>query len=120
MGYYCSNCRKEVATKREEINVALVILLAIFTGGLGLIIYFIIWSNKDKNRCVHSRTICQYRSSEQLSTEHYQVVNNYGQQQQLSLMEVRQDHANFCPVCGTEVGERQQINFCAYCGSKIE
>ena len=120
MGYYCSNCRKEVATKREEINVALVIILAIFTGGLGLIIYFIIWSNNDKNRCVQCKSICQYQSSERLLTAKYQVVNSYGQQQQLSLMEVRQDHGNFCPVCGTELGDRQQIKFCAYCGSRIE
>ncbi|GAH30242.1 unnamed protein product, partial [marine sediment metagenome] len=36
---YCLKCNKNVYTKKNDFNIGLAIFLAIFTGGIGLLIY---------------------------------------------------------------------------------
>ena len=50
---YCGHCQQQVSAKREEIDICLAIILAIFTVGIGLAIYLAIWHSKPINRCVH-------------------------------------------------------------------
>jgi hypothetical protein len=47
---YCPKCAKEVYMKREEIDICLCIILAIFTAGIGLLIYMVIYLDKKENR----------------------------------------------------------------------
>jgi hypothetical protein len=36
---YCPKCKMNVYTKKNDFNIGLAIILAIFTGGIGLLIY---------------------------------------------------------------------------------
>ena len=62
---YCSNCKTNVLTMREEIDICLVIILCIFTAGFGLLIYLAIYYDKKPIHCVHCKATCQPNLSEQ-------------------------------------------------------
>ncbi len=108
---YCSKCNGNVLLTREEINVPLVIVLAIFTGGLGLIIYFLIYRDKPVNRCVHCKSVC----------ESEKFVNNTTNQKVLSdaTSQNEAESMKHCSNCGVELGDREGVYFCAFCGFQI-
>ena len=56
MPMYCPKCEMNVMTTREDFKIGLAIILAIFTGGIGLLIYMAIYLDKEKNRCIHCKT----------------------------------------------------------------
>ena len=118
---YCPNCKKEVATKREDLNLALVIVLVIFTGGIGLILYLIIWNEEPRNRCkicgsiCHAHIITEYSNS---SNQHSNALPS--QYQELQMIENKVEKVNFCPMCGASLDDRIKLKFCAYCGSSIK
>ncbi|MHA2182435.1 MAG: hypothetical protein ACXAAH_13530 [Promethearchaeota archaeon] len=55
---YCPKCKMNVETKKEDFRVGLAIILIIFTGGLGLLIYVAIYLDKNNNRCIHCSSVC--------------------------------------------------------------
>ena len=56
---FCPKCKKEVQTKREDIDWFLLIILAIFTAGFGVLIYLYFYFKKVENHCVWCESICQ-------------------------------------------------------------
>ncbi len=112
---YCPNCEKEVLMAREDINWGLAIFLLIFTGGIGLLIYVVIYVGQDETHCVHCQTICipvKTTTATQLTTR--KVISLIPQRNLANVSD-----AKFCPYCGVKLGEREGISFCALCGAKI-
>jgi DNA-directed RNA polymerase subunit RPC12/RpoP len=106
---YCPHCQQNVLLTRREINVPLAILLAIFTGGIGLLIYLAIYYNRPEDRCVHCRTQIASvvsRESNQLSYESKNIEHIQG------------ERVFYCSFCGEKLVEKG-IKFCPNCGSKI-
>jgi hypothetical protein len=112
----------KVLTAREEIDIGLIIILIIFTAGLGALIYLAIYYDKQENRCVHCKTICKPTPLEQTggnisllespkSVEIRPVRNNY--------VPISQEPTKFCFNCGVGVDERNGLKFCPYCGTKL-
>ncbi len=117
---YCPNCKANVLVTREEINWCLVIFLAIFTAGFGLLLYFGIYFSKPENRCVHCNSICQLEvikePTPQAIANPYNV-SSHAQLYQLNKQE-NDERAKFCLNCGVKL--ERAGKFCAYCGFKID
>lgn len=119
---YCPNCQAEVYTKREDIDWFLLVILAIFTAGFGVLIYLAIYFDKPENRCVHCNTICV--ASHEYKTYKAAINHNaspeYPVNQKSGLMEQKPvetiQMGKYCPSCGAKLDERIKVNFCAYCG----
>lgn len=114
---YCPVCEKEVQAKREDINWAILVLLTIFTAGLGNLIYISIWLKKPFNRCIHCNSLCD-PSKRILNTRE---ISNNGSGQVSEIISKKEMKNNgkhkFCTNCGAELDGKAQ--FCAYCGSVI-
>jgi len=120
---YCPNCKTNVLTTREDFRIGLAIILAIFTGGLGLLIYLAIYLDKQQIFCIHCKSECQIRQEDNQLISNYQVINS-SNQSQLMLQPIEkqvtiEDKSKFCYNCGTKLSERQ-AKFCPLCGSNIE
>ncbi|MEJ2296521.1 MAG: hypothetical protein P8Y23_17375 [Candidatus Lokiarchaeota archaeon] len=68
---YCNKCQSYGLTKREDLDMGIVIILFIFTGGLGFLIYLGIYYDKEPNRCIHCNSICnpvilEYRNEKRI------------------------------------------------------
>ena len=120
---YCPNCKMNVLTVREDINICLLIILGIFTAFIGPLIYLAIYYDKEPNRCVHCKSICQPISTIQndniinpkpLQINKYQEAENY-----IKINAQVADESKFCSNCGVKIGEREGLKFCAFCGTKI-
>lgn len=121
---YCPKCNMNVYTKKNEFNIGLAIILAIFTGGIGLLIYLAIYLDRDhKPRCIHCGSICYEKKEETQEISNYQVIStsNYSQGQKLILESQKlKERPKFCYNCGTELNEDENAKFCALCGSAIQ
>ena len=111
---YCPICNQNVLTKREEINIPLIILLCIFTGGFGAIIYLIIYYNKEENRC----TVCGS------ITTNFPIQPRGQDDKPIEILQEKEQNnqIKFCPNCGSQVTNKdntEQPNFCPYCGVKL-
>ena len=123
MAKYCPNCKMNVLTVREDINICLLIILGVFTAFIGPLIYLAIYYEKEPNRCVHCKSICQpisnMQSNNALNSKPSQInkyqkaENDIGENTQLA------DKSKFCPNCGVKIGEREGLKFCAFCGNRI-
>ena len=120
---YCPSCKMNVLTVREDIDMCLIIILCIFTAGIGVLIYLAIYYDKEPNRCVHCKSICQPISNIQnnsLLNSKPSQINKY--QEAENYMEINAnnaDHSKFCSNCGVKIGEREGLKFCAFCGTKL-
>ncbi len=121
---YCPKCNMNVYTKKNEFNIGLAIILAIFTGGIGLLIYVAIYLDKEhKPRCIHCDSVCyeQKENNNQPSTA-YQVisVSHESESQKITTKsEQVEEKALFCYNCGSELERNDGAKFCALCGSSI-
>jgi len=120
---YCPNCKQNVLTVREDINICLLIILGIFTAFIGPLIYLAIYYEKEPNRCAHCKSICQPISSIQtdsvLNSKPSQINKS---QEAVNYVEINSnfaDNSKFCSNCGVKIGEREGLKFCAFCGTKI-
>jgi len=120
---YCPNCKMNVLTVREDINLCLIIILCILSAGIFVLIYLAIYYDKEPNRCVHCKSICQPISNIQndivlnlkpSQINNYQEVENYIENDSQVAVE-----SKFCSNCGVKIGEREGLKFCAFCGTKI-
>ncbi len=117
---YCPKCKLNVETKKEDFRVGLAIILAIFTGGLGLLIYVAIYLDKPQNRCTRCNSVC----STQLINNHsnYQLISNSNQmlsqksgvQTQTQLVA---ETVKYCFSCGVELDQNEDAKFCRFCGT---
>jgi len=120
---YCPNCKMNVLTVREDINICLLIILGIFTAFIGPLIYLAIYYDKEPNRCVHCKSICQPISNIQndsaLNSKPSQI-NKYQELETNTEKNVKvAAESKFCSNCGVKIGEREGLKFCAFCGTKI-
>ena len=114
---YCSNCKTNVFTVREEIDFGLVIILFIFTAGFGLLIYLAIYYDKKPTHCIHCKAICRPNLSEQ--TNNHSTLRSNEAKLNKSNEPVIEENSNFCYNCGVQLSEREGLKFCAFCGTKI-
>jgi len=120
---YCPVCKQNVVLVREAVNWALVIILIIFTGGIGLIVYGIIYFNRAPNHCIHCRSkIVSASTNDAKTLDQSQSITRLGQE---SMKNVPNSSENgktqqkiFCSFCGEALHNRK-AKFCAHCGSKV-
>ncbi|NVM38066.1 MAG: hypothetical protein HWN81_20900 [Candidatus Lokiarchaeota archaeon] len=121
---YCSKCNKNVYTKKNDFNIGLAIFLAIFTGGIGLLIYVAVYLDREhKPRCIHCDSICYEQMENNQPVSSYQVISssNQGQRQKLILESHKNDeNSKFCFNCGSELDQSENAKFCALCGSSTQ
>ncbi|UCC20741.1 MAG: hypothetical protein JSV62_05500 [Promethearchaeota archaeon] len=122
---YCPNCNMNVYTRKNDFNIGLAIFLAIFTGGIGLLIYVAIYLDREhKPRCIHCNNVC-YEQKEEINqpVSNYQVVSNSNQIQNQSLIiksQNSEEKPKFCYNCGSELDGSENAKFCALCGSSLQ
>lgn len=127
---YCPSCKEQVLLKREDMDIGLLIILFIFTAGIGALIYAIIHLSKEENRCVHCNSVVERYLPKAQSYSNKKLVyqvngNRYnnGSQTESALIETKtkdSEKANFCPNCGVELANRNKALFCPYCGSSTQ
>ncbi|MBN1801361.1 MAG: zinc ribbon domain-containing protein [Candidatus Lokiarchaeota archaeon] len=104
--------KEAVPQEKEEINWVLVIILAIFTGGIGVLIYFGIYFSKSQNKGSNSN---YYPSNTQKEIISEQRSNPYS----INITpEEEVVSVQFCPNCGVKL-ERERTRFCPYCGTNV-
>ncbi|MHA2288524.1 MAG: hypothetical protein ACXABG_07040 [Promethearchaeota archaeon] len=117
---YCPYCKQNVLMVREAVNWALVIVLIIFTGGIGLIVYAIVYFNKTPNHCIHCRSkIISASTINDKSLNQVQSTPQLGQDSGNNSLEIAKEQQQiFCSFCGEALHNRK-AKFCAHCGSKV-
>ncbi|MFW9999392.1 MAG: hypothetical protein ACFE9Q_16145 [Candidatus Hodarchaeota archaeon] len=120
---YCPKCNTNVYTKKNDFNIGLAIFLAIFTGGIGLLIYVAIYLDKEhKPRCIHCNSVCYEQKEINHPVSSYQVIttsHQLGNQKVILESQKVEDKATFCYNCGSELDQSENAKFCALCGSLI-
>jgi len=121
---FCPQCKTNVLTSREDIDICLAIILLIFTGGIGLIIYLAIYYGRDPNRCVHCNSTCKPKLIEQEPSSTHQDSNQSYKPIQLApiqeILENDEKQSKYCFNCGVQIDERDGLKFCPFCGTNIE
>ncbi|TFF86208.1 MAG: hypothetical protein EU517_00730 [Promethearchaeota archaeon] len=117
---YCERCQCSVLTKREDLDVGIIIILLIFTAGLGLLIYIAIYYEKTPNLCIHCNSICKPVSGEyQRNREQSPTEENVKKRQNYISLNNGSGESNFCYNCGTKLDDRER-RFCPFCGVNVE
>ncbi|MFX0136172.1 MAG: hypothetical protein ACFFDN_21210 [Candidatus Hodarchaeota archaeon] len=120
---YCPKCNTNVYTKKNEFNIGLAIILAIFTGGIGLLIYVAIYLDKEhKPRCIHCNSVCYELKENNRLISNYQVIstsNKVNNQKLVLESQIGEEHAKFCYNCGTELERSENAKYCGLCGNSI-
>ena len=120
---YCPSCKQNVLLVREAANWALIILLIILTGGIGLIVYAIIYFNKPPSRCIHCHSQIAVNSTNSAQTSN-QISNGTPLKDESDINYVNSTKVDktskqkFCSFCGEPL-HNPEAQFCAHCGSKV-
>ncbi len=116
---YCPRCQTKVLLIRERIDACLAIVLLIFTGGIGLIIYLAIHYSKPKQHCIHcgNKILISQTSSPYTYQAQPQIQNTSPTTPSKATEEVLGFRPNFCAFCGEKV--KAGTNYCENCGSKV-
>jgi len=101
---YCPVCQRNVLLKREKLDFCIALMLLIFTAGIGLIYYYFA---REKNRCIHCGSRCQFQIPETLKGLSHGNNGN-----------IKGMRANHCPFCGVEL-DNYDNKTCPNCGSQI-
>jgi len=115
---YCPRCGQDVLLTREDIDWGIAILLLCFTGGIGLIIYLVIYYSKPQDRCIHCNTRILSGSSQ------YSQPSQKSQNQSITSKDIQKvehfesEQPKYCPFCGEQL-ESSNVKFCSHCGTKI-
>jgi hypothetical protein len=114
-----------VYVRKMEFNIGLAIFLAIFTGGIGLLIYVAVYLDKSNKppRCIHCNNIC-YEQKEDIQPKGnpYQFVSSSNPPQPQKIIAEPQkieEKPVFCYNCGSELEKDTDAKFCALCGTSI-
>lgn len=76
---FCPSCNRVVMTKREDINFGLACFLFIFTAGIGLFIYLLIYMSQPEDRCIFCGTqISGYLPPSELQKNYDPRIHNRG------------------------------------------
>ncbi len=121
---YCPKCKTNVYTKKNDFNIGLAIILLIFTGGIGLLIYVAVYLDREhKPRCIHCDSVCYDQKEIDQSNSNYQEVSASTQiENQNVIIESQQTEQKplFCYNCGSELDISANAKFCALCGNSIK
>ena len=120
---YCPFCKQNVLLVREAVNWSLIIILIIFTGGIGLIVYGIVYFNKTPSRCIHCRSQIALGPTRNVqSTNQNQTITQLEQESDINAGDHVKDNKTqqlkFCSFCGEALLNRN-AKFCAHCGTKV-
>jgi hypothetical protein len=117
---YCPICKQNVLLVREALNWALVIILIIFTGGIGLIVYVIIYFNKPASRCIHCHSQIALTPTSSVQTSNQVQIDTRLEQRRDgdSAENIKPQLQKFCSFCGEALSNRE-AKFCAHCGIKV-
>jgi len=120
---YCPNCKQNVLLVREALNWPLMIILLIFTAGIGLIIYLIIYYNKDESRCIHCHTQISLKSEFGIQSPNYvqakhQKTYKSNINADTTVKASETSKIKYCSYCGEPL-LNERAKFCAHCGSKV-
>jgi hypothetical protein len=110
---YCPRCNQEVLLTREEINWGVAILLLCFTGGIGLIIYLVIFYSRPENRCVH----CNARVVNRVPQYSREIQPDRSISNQSNEIN-ENDGPKYCPFCGEQL-KSLNVRFCSHCGTRV-
>ncbi|TFF86210.1 MAG: zinc-ribbon domain-containing protein [Promethearchaeota archaeon] len=110
---YCPICKQEVLLTREDINWGVAILLLCFTGGIGLIIYLVIYYSKPEDRCIH----CNNRVISRAAQSSH-VVELVGPVLNQNDKVLENEEPKYCVFCGEQL-ESSNVRYCPHCGSKV-
>lgn len=117
---YCEKCQTNVLTKREDLDIGIIILLFIFTAGFGILIYLIVYYDKKPNRCIHCNSICKPMLLDSQNNKMVvQVEDKREKMQNYVSINTINTTSKFCYNCGTELDERER-KFCPFCGVNVE
>jgi len=116
---FCNRCNQQVLLQRKEIDTCLVVVLLIFTAGIGLLIYLAIYYGKPEDRCMHCGTqIARFPVQSRYYPES-QAQNQFTQGSTPIKASERSivPEVQYCGLCGESIlyGTR----YCPSCGSKI-
>ena len=119
---YCPYCKQNVLLVREAPNWPLMIILLIFTGGIGLIVYGIIYYKRVPSRCIHCHSqIALVSTGSVQSSNQIQPIARLGKESDInaddSVVDNKTVQQNFCSFCG-EILLNKEAKFCAHCGTK--
>ncbi len=117
---YCHKCGHNVLLIRERIKIGLAIMLLI-CGGIGLIIYLWIHYSKEKNICIHCKTIISLNHKEHYQEELNPYIKNSNKSLNHtgeSIIRVSGEKFIYCSLCGKQIIDKN-IEYCTDCGSKI-
>lgn len=128
---FCPSCKEQVLLKREEMDICLLIILFIFTAGIGALIYALIHLSKPENRCIHCNSVVESPLPNQKQYSKQELVyrmngNPYNSTAQVKAISVEgnvnneSEKTNYCPNCGVKLANRDNILFCPYCGSSTQ
>jgi len=110
---FCPNCKQRVLLVREDINWPLAIILLLFTAGIGLVIYLIIYYSGAENRCIHCHNPVMISYTQQTTQNPYQPEATISPNQDVHITQ-----PNFCPLCGEHLSIKD-AKFCSNCGSTL-
>jgi hypothetical protein len=117
---YCEKCQTNVLTKREDLDIGIIIILFIFTAGLGVLIYLVVYYDKNSNRCIHCNSICKPVLLENQINKIVEPIKEPLSDMELNITENRNNkESKFCYNCGTKLDERER-KFCSFCGVSVE
>jgi len=120
---YCPICKQNVLLVREALNWPLIIILLIFTAGIGLIIYLVIYYNKFESQCIHCHTQISLSSNKSIqSSTYFQAENQKTPHSDIQAdKKVKADETSIHKQCSF-YGEpllNERAKFCPHCGSKV-
>lgn len=115
---YCKYCKQDVELIRQDFDICLAIILLLFTAGIGLIIYLIIYFSKPKNQCILCGTEIISPIAKESVTPKQIHYSPQREDKSLTVEIIEGEEANYCPLCGTQLDERNKT-YCPSCGSEI-
>jgi endogenous inhibitor of DNA gyrase (YacG/DUF329 family) len=112
---FCPKCKEEVLLKRNDIDICLIVLLTIFTAGIGTIIYLIIYYSDVPKRCIKCNSMCLPVSLQNKQ----KTVNADGEN--FKSKSISHKTINYCPACGSKIGNlNNKPNYCPFCGNNLK
>ena len=120
---YCPICKQNVLLVREALNWPLMIILLIFTGGIGSIIYVIIYYNKPESRCIHCHSQISLLSDKSVQSSTYiqaehQKTHHSDVNRDIKVKADETSNRKYCSYCG-EPQLNELAKFCPHCGTKV-
>ena len=119
---YCPNCNKNVTTTRKDIDAGLAIFLCCCTGGIGLLVYLVVYFSQNETQCIFCSTETIPLNYEG-KPAYTQLPSNPAKDtmtpsSNATDISTGDSSKKFCPYCGAALIEDQ--NFCENCGGDLK